>query len=78
MSEVLAPLQVVDTTGAGDSFLAGLVSQMSFNKSKSKNYSRYKEIVRFGAACGALTCAGAGAIEPQPTLREVETFLGAL
>jgi len=31
--------------------------------------------VRFAAACGALVCAGAGGIDPQPSAAAVESFL---
>ncbi len=75
LTKVLVPPKVIDTTGAGDSFLAGLVFQMCSKKTESKDHLSYQKIVRFGAACGALTCTGAGAIEPQPTVAEVEKFL---
>ena len=48
---------------------------MCSKKTESKDHLSYQKIVRFGAACGALTCTGAGAIEPQPTVAEVEKFL---
>ena len=65
--EALAPPQVVDTTGAGDAFTAGLLHRWSASPT---------ERVRFAVACGALVCAGAGGIDPQPTEAQVEAFLG--
>lgn len=58
---------VVDTTGAGDAFTAGLLHRWA---------AAPHERIRFAAACGALVCAGAGGIDPQPTQVQVEAFLG--
>lgn len=65
----LSPPQVVDTTGAGDAFTAGLLHRW---------LAPVAERLRFAAACGALVCAGAGAIDPQPTEAQVEAFLGGV
>ena len=61
------PPAVVDTTGAGDAFTAGLLHRWS-----ASPVAR----VRFAAGCGALVCGGAGGIDPQPTQTQVEAFLG--
>ncbi len=61
------PPTVVDTTGAGDAFTAGLLHRWDVVP---------KERIRFAAACGALVCGGAGGIDPQPTQAQVEAFLG--
>jgi fructokinase len=63
------PSIVVDTTGAGDAFTAGLLHRWAVAP---------KERIRFAAACGALVCAGAGGIDPQPTHAQVEAFLGGV
>ena len=63
------PPTVVDTTGAGDAFTAGLLHRWA---------AAPKERVRFAAACGALVCGGAGGIDPQPTQAQVEAFLGGV
>ena len=65
----LSPPTVVDTTGAGDAFTAGLLHRWS---------APVAERLRFAAACGALVCAGAGGIDPQPTEAQVEAFLGGV
>ena len=65
----LSPPQVVDTTGAGDAFTAGLLHRW---------WAPVAERLRFAAACGALVCAGAGGIDPQPTQAQVEAFLGGV
>ena len=63
------PPRVVDTTGAGDAFTAGLLHRWT---------AAPVERVRFAAACGALVCSGAGGIDPQPTEVQVERFLGGM
>ena len=56
------PPAVVDTTGAGDAFTAGLLHCWA---------AAPQERIRFAAACGALVCSGAGGIDPQPTQAQV-------
>ena len=69
--------KIVDTTGAGDAFLAGLISEfISFGYPKSE--LEIQACVRFASACGLLTCHGEGAIEPQPDYEKVSKFLGSL
>ena len=63
------PPAVVDTTGAGDAFTAGLLHRWA---------AAPQERIRFAAACGALVCGGAGGIDPQPTQVQVEAFLGGV
>ena len=60
---------VKDTTGAGDAFTAGLLHRW---------VAPVAERLRFAAACGALVCAGAGGIDPQPTEAQVDAFLGGV
>jgi len=69
--------KIVDTTGAGDAFLAGLISQfISFGYPTGE--LEIQDCVRFASACGLLTCQGEGAIEPQPDYEKVNKFLGSL
>ena len=63
------PPCVVDTTGAGDAFTAGLLHRWA---------AAPRVRIRFAAACGALVCGGAGGIDPQPTQDQVEEFLGGV
>ena len=60
---VFSPPRVVDTTGAGDAFCAGLLHQLIH---KNHDPHKYEQIFRFAAGCGAVVCGGAGAIDPQP------------
>ena len=77
---VLAPPRVVDTTGAGDAFTAGLLHQLvrltpAVGQPLELSEAVVEQVVRFAAACGALVCAGAGGIDPQPSAAAVESFL---
>ena len=65
-----APLEidVVDTTGAGDSFDAGFLYGYLSGKS-------LEESLRLACACGSLSARGVGGTERQPTLPEVEQAL---
>ncbi|WRH67382.1 MAG: carbohydrate kinase [Planktothrix sp. GU0601_MAG3] len=69
-------VNVVDTTGAGDGFTAGIIYQFCKLGMESINHPKIAEqIVRFASAVGALTTTKPGAISAQPSLTEVETFL---
>ncbi|KGG13657.1 MULTISPECIES: carbohydrate kinase family protein [Prochlorococcus] len=72
-----SPEVIVDTTGAGDAFTAGLLSQLVNSSFDENTYTDCENAVKFAAACGALVCGGLGAIEPQPTSNQVENFLSA-
>ena len=66
--------KIIDTTGAGDAFLAGLLSQiLSFGE--PINQFEMQKAVKYASACGFLTCQGQGAIKPQPTFEHVQEFL---
>ena len=68
---------VVDTTGAGDAFTAGLLHRLVRRPEilQAAAAGEAEEVVRFASACGALVCREAGAIDPQPTAVEVELLL---
>jgi len=69
--------KIVDTTGAGDSFLAGLISKL-ISYGYPSNESEIEDCIKFAGVCGLLTCLGEGAIEPQPNYEKVDRFLGSL
>tara|TARA_B100001989_G_scaffold244529_1_gene213362 strand:+ start:315 stop:1313 length:999 start_codon:yes stop_codon:yes gene_type:complete len=69
--------KIVDTTGAGDSFLAGLISQF-ISSGYPENELKIEDCVKFASVCGLLTCLGEGAIEQQPDYEKVNIFLGSL
>jgi sugar/nucleoside kinase (ribokinase family) len=62
------PVEVVDTTGAGDSFNAGFIYGFI------KGYSLLDSL-RMACACGALSTRALGGIESQPTIDQVARFL---
>ena len=75
-TEVINSSKIVDTTGAGDAFLAGLISKLiSFDY--LANESEIQNCVRFASICGLLTCLGEGAIDKQPDYSKVNEFFGS-
>jgi fructokinase len=71
-------MPVVDTTGAGDSFLAGFIHQILQHGIKNLgNAQTVKTIVTYASAVGALTTIKPGAIASQPSAAEVEAFLAS-
>jgi fructokinase len=72
------PVKVADTTGAGDSFLAGFIHQLSqYGIQKLEDADTVKRIVTYASAVGALTTIKPGAIASQPTAAEVDAFLAS-
>ena len=69
--------KIVDTTGAGDAFLAGLISQF-MSSGYPTNELEIEDCVKFASVCGLLTCLGEGAIEQQPDYEKVNIFLESL
>ena len=66
---------IVDTTGAGDAFLAGLISKF-ISSGYPTNELEIVDYLKFASICGLLTCLGEGAIEQQPNYEKVNKFLG--
>lgn len=62
------PVQVVDTTAAGDAFIAGFATGLLRNQST-------EQAVQYGCACGALATTKFGAQPSLPTREEVTRFL---
>jgi len=69
--------KIVDTTGAGDAFLAGLISKFIYSGYPSSKLE-IEDCIQFAGVCGLLTCLGEGAIEQQPYYEKVNEFLGSL
>ncbi|MFB2834968.1 carbohydrate kinase family protein [Floridanema evergladense] len=69
-------VKVVDTTGAGDSFVAGFIHQLCQQGTEAlSDTETAKNMVIYASAVGAMTTMKAGAIAAQPTPEEVEEFL---
>ncbi|CAN7053370.1 unnamed protein product [Brassica rapa subsp. trilocularis] len=72
-------VEVVDTTGAGDAFVAGILSQLACDLSLLQDEERLREALMFANACGALTVKERGAIPALPTKEAVlEALLKAV
>jgi fructokinase len=70
------PVHAIDTTGAGDSFVAGFVHQLCQRGIQAlSNPETVYQIITYANAVGALTTLKAGAIAAQPTALDVEQFL---
>lgn len=61
----------VDTTGAGDAFYAGILSQISDLSKSQWTKEKLDYAFLFGNICGALNTLGKGAIDNLPTKEEV-------
>ncbi len=77
ITETPSSQKIVDTTGAGDAFLAGLISKL-ISSGYPSNELEIQDCVNFASVCGLLTCLGEGAIEQQPDYEKVNKFLGSL
>lgn len=76
------PVQAVDTTGAGDAFVGGLLYQLAergLNRERLASVlgerATLETMLAFANACGALTTSGRGAIPALPTQEQVTAFL---
>ena len=74
-SPTFSTISVVDTTGAGDAFTAGLLYKLVERYYKLNTFEEINKCINFASCCGALVCRSKGAIDPQPSLNEVESFL---
>lgn len=81
--EVAVPgftVDVVDTTGAGDGFVAGLLSQLTpagASPLSQPEAEWWTMALRFANAVGAMTCTRRGAVPALPWAAEVAAFLEA-
>jgi fructokinase len=68
-------MDVEDTTGAGDAFLAGFLSQYVQNPDSFTDRNLAELAIRYASAAGALTTLKRGAIAALPTPEELAAFL---
>lgn len=70
------PIEVEETTGAGDSFLAGFIHKLDqLGLASLKDPENVRTIITYATAVGALTTTRPGAIAAQPTAAEVDAYL---
>ena len=70
-----APVQAVDTNGAGDTFLGAVLSRLCKREGGPLNglaRRELEEIVAYANRAAAQTCSRSGAIPAMPTLAELE------
>lgn len=67
----------VDTTGAGDSFMAGIIVGVLEQLDESRDFSKvdFESVLKLANASGAMATTGRGAIPSLPTRAEVDAFL---
>ncbi len=73
-------VEVAETTGCGDAFMAGVMFQLvpfADEKLDLLDIPDLKEILRFANACAAIVATRRGAANSMPELPEVEAFLTA-
>ncbi len=65
------PVVPVDTTGAGDAFIAGILRQIHL-KGQPENHDEWIDYITFGNKLGALCATKPGALSAMPRLEEIE------
>jgi sugar/nucleoside kinase (ribokinase family) len=68
-------VEAVDTTGAGDAFLAAALAYLSNDPAGPYEEKWVREAARRGSAAGALACTDYGAMRALPTEEELERFM---
>ena len=66
---------IAGTTGAGDAFYAGILSQIDGVSRENWSEELFNRAFRFGNICGALNTLGRGAIDALPDLATVKSYL---
>ncbi|MBB4826624.1 fructokinase [Sporosarcina luteola] len=66
----VAPVEVVDTTGAGDAFMAGILREL-YKKGVPGDRQGWIEIIRFANRIGALATTKQGALTALPRINDL-------
>ncbi|KAL2945692.1 hypothetical protein AAZX31_U036400 [Glycine max] len=64
----------VDTTGAGDAFVSGIIYSLASDQSLFQNEEHLRKALHFANVCGAITVTERGAIPALPTKEAVLQF----
>lgn len=65
------PVVPVDTTGAGDAFIAGILRQIHL-KGRPKTHNEWIDYISFGNKLGALCATKPGALSAMPRIEDIE------
>ncbi|CAL0299937.1 unnamed protein product [Lupinus luteus] len=68
-------VKVVDTTGAGDSFVGAILTAVANDPSIFHNEPKFREALTFANACGAICTTQKGAIPALPTATQAQKFI---
>jgi fructokinase len=68
-------VQVVDTVGCGDAFMAALLAELLPRETMPSTDRELAEIGRFACAAGAVVAGVSGAMAVMPRRAEIEAFL---
>jgi len=74
-SNAIFQSSIIDTTGAGDAFTAGIIYKLLSIDLAEVNEKKAQDIIRFAVACGSYVCQGVGAINPQPYREDIDELL---
>ena len=70
-------IKQVDSTGAGDAFVGGVLRRLSEQDDKKNiGFDKWEEYIHYGNMVGAITCTGFGAIAAMPSVGFEEELLG--
>ncbi len=72
------PVQAIDTTGAGDAFMAGLLRGLLTDSAGLESEDGLRQLCRFANLAGALATLQRGAIPALPSLGTVQRWLANL
>jgi fructokinase len=73
------PMEPVDTTGAGDAFLAAFIHKICQNPIAELVKPEYAhDVISYACAAGAIATTAMGAIASQPTDSQVQDFLAKM
>ncbi|CAA7038774.1 unnamed protein product [Microthlaspi erraticum] len=70
-------VKAVDTTGAGDAFVSGLLNSLASDLTLLTDEKKLREALLFANACGAITVTERGAIPAMPTMNAVQDLLSS-
>ncbi|CDY38879.1 BnaA03g13000D [Brassica napus] len=70
-------VKAVDTTGAGDAFVSGLLNSLASDLTLLNDEKKLREALLFANACGAITATERGAIPAMPTMDAVQDLLSS-